>query len=134
MFFSKPKYFHLSSNYLLANRSEIDHYLKLKRLEPEYYLKAYDYFCEHPKDFDGATIVKDLDDLFGIDLSALRHDYDYIVNLKRYNGLKWLKMKLKYDYKYGRSMELLGKSILVSYLRVVLLWLSTPFYLIITRI
>lgn len=131
MIWSRPKYFHLSTNYLKANRRELEYFLNLKGVNPDKYLEAYDYFVENPKKYDGATIVKDLDDVFGLDLSALRHDYDYLVPLKKEKGLKWLKMKFKIDFEYGKSMEIMGKHPFVAYLRVFLLWITTPFYLII---
>jgi hypothetical protein len=128
--FGKPKYFHLATNYLQYNRGLLEHFLDIKQVAPEDYLRAYDYFTEHPTKYDGATIVKDLDDVFGLDLSALCHDYDYIVRLKRYKGLKWLKMKFKYDWEYGKRMEEMGKSILTAYLRVFGLIITTPIYLL----
>jgi hypothetical protein len=41
--------------------------------------KAYNYFIENPKEFDGATIVRDLDTIKGLDAPAMVHDYRYIL-------------------------------------------------------
>jgi hypothetical protein len=56
------------------------------------YIKAFDYLGK-PDDFDGATIVKDLMDVPGIDLTLL-HDYHYGVCNAGVN----LKMKWQADY------------------------------------
>jgi hypothetical protein len=42
------------------------------------YLKAFDYFSKKHTEFDGATVVKDLVDIPGLDLDAMLHDYHYI--------------------------------------------------------
>jgi len=128
--FSDPKFFNRPYDSIMKDRKKLEIYLKLKGPYSEYYLEAFDYFIIHSDGYDGATIVKDLIDLVGVDLAALRHDYDYIHLLKQYKGFKWLKKKLKYDFNYGKNMERLGKGVIEPYIRVFLLWLSTPFYLI----
>jgi hypothetical protein len=45
--------------------------------ETALYLQAFDFFCQNPTEFDGATIVKDLVDLNGLDLDAMLHDFQY---------------------------------------------------------
>lgn len=127
MFFSKSNFFFQSVERLKYFRNNVLTLLNLKEIDAAKFLKAYDYFVINPSDFDGATIVKDLQDLPRLDLSALVHDYEYIVNLKKYKGLEWLKYKVKIDFKYGKDMEALGKGI-YHYIRVVGLILSTPFY------
>ena len=70
------------------------------------YLNAFDYFIRHPDRFDGATIVKDLEDIKGLDLDAMVHDYDYIHGANRNFIKKW-----KADLKYIKNMERNGKGI-----------------------
>ena len=72
------------------------------------YLNAFDYFIRHPDRFDGATIVKDLEDIKGLDLDAMVHDYDYINGANRNFIKKW-----KADLKYIKNMEMNGKGIRV---------------------
>ena len=72
------------------------------------YLNAFDYFIGHPDKFDGATIVKDLEDIKGLDLDAMVHDYDYIHGANRNFIKKW-----KADIKYIKNMEMNGKGIRV---------------------
>ena len=82
-------------------------YLKgRKSHEISEYLKAFDYFVEHPTEFDGATIVKDLVDIGELDLDAMVHDYDYIHGANRNFVKKW-----KADIKYIKNMERNGKGI-----------------------
>jgi hypothetical protein len=130
MIFSRPKFFILSDAFLRMKRHDVFELLTMKRIDTERYMTAYDYFMKNKMKFDGATIVKDLCDIPHLDLSAMIHDYEYIVNLKKRKGFDWLRYKCKVDYQYARDMELLGKGILVPYSRFVLLLLSTPFYLI----
>jgi hypothetical protein len=56
------------------------------------------------------------------------HDYQYIVQLPKYKGIKWLVKKIEFDWRYGRNMELLGKGITIPYSRTIALILSTFFY------
>ena len=131
MFWSRDNYFKQDTGVLVRNWTAVSNVLKYHFIsDTEKYEKAYFYFIYKTDAFDGATIVKDLDDVFGLDLSAMVHDWEYIRNLPKYKGFKWLRYKLKIDYEYGKSMERLGHSLLTSYLRVFGLWLSTPFYLL----
>lgn len=128
--FNKESYFFKQDKQTLINkRNEVIALLRFKGVDDSLFLKAYDFFVDNPKEFDGATIVKDLNDIKGLDLAALVHDYRYIIDLPKYKGLKWLKIKTKYDFEYGRNMELLGKGI-YYYNRFIALLLSTPFYII----
>lgn len=127
MIFGKPKHFYMPKEYLVRCRADIVLYLELKDQNVDYYIEAYDYFLDHPTEYDGATIVKDLIDVY-IDLPAMRHDYDYVVNLKKYKGLKWIVKKLTYDFDYGKNIEKMGKGIWTPYMRSFGLWLSTPLY------
>ena len=128
MIFGKPKIFHLPKESLELIREDIWAYLLLKGIMPHYYMKAFDYFVNNPKKYDGATIVKDIKNLHGIDLTALRHDYDYIISLPRYSGLKWLKAKFLFDWRYGQNIEELNSVIYPAYSRFIGLLLTTPFY------
>jgi len=74
-------------NLLVANGYSIN--------EIEVYKEAYNYFCINPSQFDGATIVKDLYDIEGLDLDAMLHDYQCIVynvasNIKYLTLSNWL--------------------------------------------
>ena len=90
------------------------------------WLKSYDYFIFNPAEFDGATIVKDLNTIADYDGAAANHDYTYLhIGFWSYKGLI---EKLKSDFKYGKDQEKTGKGSITAYTRTVLLWLSTPLY------
>ena len=81
MFGSKSHFFYQSVEVLSSKRRQVVQLLKLKGYndtEIAIYIKAYNYFCQNPAQFDGATIVKDLVDIPGLDLDAMLHDYHYI--------------------------------------------------------
>ena len=63
--------------------------------EIELYKNAYDFFCKYPAKFDGATIVKDLEDLPKLDLDAMVHDYECLIGANR-NFIKWFKSAWNY--------------------------------------
>ncbi len=89
-------------------------------------MEAFDYFRNYPAEFDGATIVKDLRTINGLDAPAMRHDYDYLhIHFWSISGLV---KKGKSDWKYGKNMEKLGVSPVTAYTRAVLLLISTPLY------
>ena len=132
MIFSRDKFFDQPINVLAIKKEWVSNVLHYKNIPSGEYLKAYDYFVKNGG-FDGATIVKDLTDIQGLDLSALLHDYRYIVELKKYHSWRWLFKKIKYDFEYAKSMELMGKGITIPYLRFIGLLLSTPFYLLLNR-
>ncbi|WP_155958881.1 hypothetical protein [Flavobacterium limnosediminis] len=69
------------------------------------YEKAYEYFCDFPQDFDGATIVKDLYHIPGLDINAMLHDYQYLI----FNAAANLYTKWYCDKLYAKQMEHLGK-------------------------
>lgn len=134
MIFDRPKYFLMSKSFLEMKRRDIYELLILKRIHVNRFLEAFDYFMIHKFEFDGATIVKDLCDIPGLDLSAMIHDFEYIVNLKKRKGFDWLRYKFKVDFNYAKDMERLGKGILIPYSRFVALILTTPIYWVITKI
>jgi len=78
---SKSTYFHQSKEQLFESRKNVFLFLDLKGYVPNeifVYIKAFDYFCKNPTQFDGATIVKDLQDIPHLDLDAMLHDYHYL--------------------------------------------------------
>lgn len=83
----------------------------------EDYKKAFRYFRIFPKRFDGATIVKDLNDLPNLDLDAMLHDYEYLQGANKSFFKKW-----DSDMRYIKNMEKNGKGIRVF--RLLLLTLS----------
>jgi hypothetical protein len=131
MFWSKSTFFNQSKKLLAQKRIDVVNRLSMQGVPNERFLKAYDFFVYNPNEFDGATIVKDLDDIKGLDFSAMAHDDFYINELPKYSGFKWIKQKIKADWQYGRDMELLGKGISTPYLRAIGLIVSTPIYWII---
>jgi len=70
------------------------------------YKKAFLYFRSNPYKFDGATIVKDLNDLPNLDLDAMVHDWQYLTGAN-----KSFVKKYKADLYYIRNMEKNGKGI-----------------------
>ena len=105
---SKSKFFHQSVEVLSSKRRQVVQLLKLKGYndtEIAIYIKAYNYFCQNPAQFDGATIVKDLIDVPGLDLDAMLHDYHYI----NYNVAASFVTKWKADWLYAKGNERKGK-------------------------
>lgn len=133
MFWSRNSFFKQSKATLKTLRHQVSTILVFKSIEQVRFLTAFDFFVFNPSEFDGATIVKDLDDLPNLDLSAMVHDYYYIKILPHYKGLKWLKEKIKMDWQYGKDMELLGKGITIPYSRAIGLILTTPIYWLILK-
>lgn len=79
------------------------------------YLKAYDYFCINPDDFDGATLIKDLCDIPDLDLDAMYHDYCYLI----YNVASNISMKWRADKLYAKGNERKGKGLYSAYSRFI---------------
>jgi hypothetical protein len=108
MFGSKSNFFRRSIWDLHNDRGSVVSYLFLKGyygIEIGVYLKAYDYFVLNPNAYDGATIVKDLIDLHGLDLDAMLHDYHYGCHGVASNFVtKW-----KADWLYAKGQERKGK-------------------------
>ena len=105
MFWSKDSTFKKSKQELNIIRKNIKTYLHIKERkisDISEYLNAFDYFIEHPTEFDGATIVKDLVDIGELDLDAMVHDYDYIHGANR-NFIKKWKADIKYIKKHGEK-------------------------------
>lgn len=102
MLYSRNEFFKQSKEILTIKRTEVETLLKYKNINPKNYLEAYDYFCINIKEFDGATIVKDLNDIPELDLNAMLHDYRYLTD---FGVLK----KFKWDWEYFQGMNDLGK-------------------------
>jgi hypothetical protein len=94
------------------------------------YLSAYDYFVENPNDYDGATVVNELIDVYGVlgfdglDLDAMLHDFHYLV----YKAGTNLKYKTMADKIFREGIKRKGKSKWSSWTRYVgLRIVSIPF-------
>jgi hypothetical protein len=100
------------------------------RESKKHYLAAFDYFCENPNKYDGATIVKDLIDIrsgkYYLDADAMVHDYEYIKGAKNSFKAKWAS-----DVRYIKNMELNGKG--VRLMRLIFLTILAS-YLPLTKI
>ena len=117
---SKNNTFYKTRTELDSIYYNMDVLLRLKgRSEDERwkYKKAFTYFRTFPHKFDGATIVKDLNDLPNLDLDAMLHDYEYLCGANKSFKRKW-----KADLDYIRNMEKNGKGIRVF--RLILLTLT----------
>lgn len=129
---SRSNYFIKPELQLRQNRLAVIYCLEswgYNKHQIEIYLKAFDYFCEFPKKFDGATIVKDAHDLPGLDLDAMLHDYMYIV----YSCATSIYTKWHCDWCYAKQMEKKGKSYL-SWMNFTLLKISGIFFYPYSRI
>lgn len=113
---SKNHFFKQSKEALLYKRAFVNSLLEIKGYSVEQtniYLKVYDYFSLNPKDFDGATLVKDLCDMPDLDLDAMLHDYHYLVCNVGVN----VALKSKADFLYAKGNERKGKGIYSAYSR-----------------
>jgi hypothetical protein len=130
---SHSSFFSQSSFVLSKCRNKVSRLLDLKGyayVEILVYLRAFDFFCKYPKEFDGATIVKDLVDIPGLDMDAMLHDYHYVqYNVKASFELKW-----KADWIYAKGNERKGKGSYSSYSRFVILSLINFLYVPFSRI
>lgn len=66
---------------LKQKRNDVIVYLKLKefnQIQINWFLRAYDFFCDNPTDYDGSTMTQDLDSIKGLELWSMLHDYFYI--------------------------------------------------------
>jgi hypothetical protein len=82
--------------------------------EKKDFSKAYNYFIENQKKFDGATIVRDLNTINELDASAMLHDYRYILSIG-------IKDRIKADKEYLYNMLKMGVHPVSAYLRAYLL-------------
>lgn len=120
MFWSRNNTFYKNRGQLVVIKNNLISLLYLKNRsykDIKKYEEAFDYFIEYPYQFDGATIVKDLNDLPNFDLDAMLHDYQYIKGANKDFGKKW-----KADFEYIKNMEKNGKGIRIF--RLILLTLT----------
>ncbi len=113
MYGSRNDFFKQSKDKLTKQRRLLVNVLSaLDRSESDKaeYLFAFNYFCNNPEDYDGATIVKDLVDVRRgecyLDADAMLHDYEYIIGEADTIKSRWI-----CDKKYIKNMELNGKGI-----------------------
>lgn len=128
---SKNNFFKQDRETLLSKRTHLNNVLTDFGVDTEIdrrWLDAYDNFKNYPKLFvyDGATIVNDLDTIKGYDAPAGNHDIAYY--LLNWFSLSGFIEKFEIDYQYGLDMRKLDVPYLVAWSRVVLLWISTPFW------
>ena len=108
---SKSTFFSQSRETLAEKRHEMIMLLSYKGLtseEIEPFTDAYDFFCKFTSKFDGATIVKDLHDIRGLDLKAMLHDYECLIGANRSFKL-WFKSAYNYylnHFKLGNGNQL----------------------------
>lgn len=105
---STNHFFNQSVEDLALKRRRVNQLLRLKEYshhEIAIYIEAYNFFCVNPTLFDGATIVKDLIDIPGLDLDAMLHDYHYI----NHNAAANFITKWKADWLYAKGQERKGK-------------------------
>ncbi|NIJ45075.1 hypothetical protein FHR24_001514 [Wenyingzhuangia heitensis] len=96
---------------LAHKRKVVKRLLEIKKFhefEIDYFLEAYDYMVENKNVFDGATIVKDADDIPKLEISAMLHDYQYVALLPKFKGSIWFKMKNKFDKEYRENLIRFG--------------------------
>lgn len=116
-------FFTQDARILLLKRRDIVRVLTAKGYlshERAIYLEAYDYFCVSTLEYDGATIVKDLCDIIGLDLDAMLHDYHYIVENAGANFVT----KFKADWIYAKGMEKKGKGQISAFSRFIALTIA----------
>jgi hypothetical protein len=115
---SKSTYFSNSLLKLQTDRMNISFLLLIKgykQNQVDVYLKAFDYFTKYPNDFDGATVVKDLIDIPGLDLDAMLHDYHYSI----YKVSSSFTYKFRTDWIYAKGQEKKGKGQYSSFTRFI---------------
>lgn len=123
---SKSEYFFQSAEALHIRKLSLITYLNINYYstsEINIYCKAFDYFCKNPSHYDGATIVKDLYHIPGLDINAMLHDYSYVVFKVSAN---WY-VRFYSDWLYAKEMERTGKGFL-AWTNFSLLILTYPFW------
>lgn len=123
-----------SSNYFfqdkdrLAHKREVMVYMLKSRFYRDYwisyFLDAYDFFCDNPSAYNGATMSQDLHDIApdgainGLELAAMLHDWLYVV----YNVSTNRKYMKKADKVMKWVMEDFSKSGFEIWRRMFALW------------
>lgn len=111
-FFNQKKY-----NLNLIWLSLIDNLLinyNFNKLDKIRFREAYNYFIDNPSHFDGATIVKDITQIKGLDIPAMAYDHAYIM-------AKNIKDRLKADWQYSQDYRKFEVPWTIAYSRMVLL-------------
>ncbi|WZL88332.1 hypothetical protein VS868_12065 [Salinimicrobium sp. 3283s] len=114
--------------FLSEKRKDVDALLSIWGYElsqRQVYLQAFDYFVNHPKDFNGASMTEDLCDIPGLDLDAMLHDYLYVV----YKASVSWKYQILSDKLFRSEMRRRGKSSWNRGYRFVMLLLKCPFWI-----
>lgn len=127
MYGSQSDYFYKEEKELKILQKKMKLLLYLKGYttpEQKVYAKAFSFFILNPHKFDGATIVKDLHDLPGLDTDPMLHDYHYVV----YNTGSSFYYKWKADWLFAKGNERKGKGIYSAYSRFVGLTLTGIFF------
>ena len=78
---SKSDYFKKSSAELKQGREDMIVFLHIKNFDPDqigWFCKAYDYFIENPKEYNGASYSQDLYCISTLELWSMLHDWFYI--------------------------------------------------------
>jgi hypothetical protein len=120
MLYSRNNFFKQSKEILAIKRIDVETLLRIKEINSTNYLLAYDYFCKHINAFDGATIVKDFNDIPELDLNAMLHDYKYITQFGIIKKFYW-------DWEYLQGMNDLGKGYRIG--RYIGLLISSIFFI-----
>ena len=124
MFGSRSFFFYSSKEDLNRAKIAVAKILEIKgysEQETAVYIKAFDFFCENPAEFDGATVVKDLADIPGLDLDAMLHDYHYLVySAGTHPTIKW-----KADWILAKGGERKGKGSYSSFSKFVALTITS---------
>jgi len=129
---SRSNFFKRSKEDLNRSHRQMVRYLvsnNYSLLQIGIYEKAFEYFCMNYQKYDGATIVKDLHHIPGLDINAMLHDYHYLVYKSGCNlHTKWMA-----DLLYAKEMERTGKG-LMSWIHFTGLKLTGIPFLIYSRI
>lgn len=124
---SKNNYFKQSKQALEQGHKEMLQFLDIKDFTADQigvFEDAYNYFRNYPRGYDGATASQDLEDVKGLELGAMLHDYLYL-QFNCYASRKYMK---KADQLLRVVMELTHKSGFEISKRMFLLFLLRGFY------
>lgn len=86
-----------------------------------FFKTAYEFFTDNPLEFDGATVVKDITQVKGLDIPSLGHDYEYYLIAKLQGFWKRLFARLKADWRYSQDMRQFEIAWTTAYARMALL-------------